>query len=165
MAKSNLHDQRELDLFGHPVRANKGRRGRPSLQISDEDRDAVEAALLKGYTNQKICEVLEISVPSLKRHFRASLKNRDNARDRMKLALMASMARAAIEERKPAAVTKLLEMMRQDELTEVEKRLAADKPKRPEPEGKKQLLARQALDADAQLEAELDQEAQASVRH
>lgn len=165
MGQSNLQDERKLDLFGNPVRASKGRRGRPALEISDEDRDAVEAALVKGYSNQRICEVLGISLPSLKRHFRASLQNRDNARERLKLALMASMARAAIEERKPAAATKLLEMMRQDELLEVEKRLAADKPKRPEPEGKKQLSARQALDADAQLEAELEQEAQASVRH
>lgn len=165
MGQSNLQDERKLDLFGNPVRASKGRRGRPALEISDEDRDAVEAALVKGYSNQRISEVLGISLPSLKRHFRSSLQNRDNARERLKLALMASMARAAIEDRKPAAATKLLEMMRQDELLEVEKRLAVEKPKRPEPEGKKQLSARQALDADAQLEAELEQEAQASVRH
>lgn len=165
MGQSNLQDERKLDLFGNPVRASKGRRGRPALEISDEDRDAVEAALVKGYTNQRICEVMGISLPSLKRHFRASLQNRDNARERLQLALMASMARAAIEDRKPAAASKLLEMMRQDELLATEKRLAAVKPKRPEPEGKKQMSAREALDADAQLEAELEQEARGGVRH
>ncbi len=164
MGQSNLQDERKLDLFGNPVRATKGRRGRPALEISDEDRDAVEAALVKGYTNQRISEVLGISLPSLKRHFRASLQNRDNARERLKLALMAAMARAAIEERKPAAASKLLEMMRQDELSEAEMR-AAQRPKRPEPEGKKQMSAREALDADAQLEAELEQEARGGVRH
>jgi hypothetical protein len=165
MGQSNLRDERKLDLFGNPVRASKGRRGRPPLEISDEDRDAVEAALVRGYTNQHICDVLGISLPSLKRHFRASLQNRDNARERLKLALMAAMARAAIEERKPAAATKLLEMLRQDELLEAEKRVSAERSTRPAPEGKKQMSAREALDADAQLEAELEQEAKAGVRH
>lgn len=164
MGKSNLQDERKLDLFGNPVRSSKGRRGRPPLEISDEDRDAVEAALVKGYTNQHICDVLGISLPSLKRHFRASLQNRDNARERLKLALMAAMARAAIEERKPAAASKLLEMMRQDELHETEKKMASNS-KRPEPVGKKQMSALEALDADAQLEAELEQEAHGGVRH
>ena len=165
MAEAKFTDHRATDLFGNPVRPNKGRRGRPALEITPEDRDAVEAALVKGYSNQRICEAVGISLPSLKRHFRASLQQRDNARDRLKLALFAAMARAAIEERKPAAATKLLEMMRQDELSEIETRLAAAKETRPEPEGKKQQVARLALDADAQLEADLEQEARSGVRH
>jgi AcrR family transcriptional regulator len=165
MAETKFTDHRATDLFGNPVRPNKGRRGRPALEITPEDRDAVEAALVKGYSNQKICEAVGISLPSLKRHFRSSLQQRDRARDRLKLALFAAMARAAIEERKPAAATKLLEMLRQDELSEIEERLAAAREARPEPEGKKQQVARMALDADAQLEADLEQEARSGVRH
>lgn len=165
MGGAKITDLRTTDLFGNPVRPNKGKRGRPALEISQEDRDAVEAALVKGYSNQRICEALGISLPSLKRHFRPALQMRDQARDRLKLALFAAMARAAIEERKPAAATKLLEMMRQDELLEIETRVAAERSTRPTPEGKKQMTAREALDADAQLEAELEQEARGGVRH
>lgn len=160
-----MQDDRITDLFGKPVRPNKGQRGRPSLEITQEDRDIVEAALVRGYTNQRICEAVGISLPSLKRHFRASLKMRDQARDRMELALFTAMARAAIEDRRPAAATKLLEMMRRDELLATETRLAKETSKRPQPEGKKELDARLALDADAQLEADLEQEARSNVRH
>lgn len=165
MAGVKNTDDRVTDLFGNPVRPNKGQRGRPSLEITQEDRDHVEAALVKGYTNQRICEVIGISLPSLKRHFRASLIKRDNARARLELALFSSMARAAIEGQKPAAATKVLEMMRRDELIEAERRLSEDRKNKPENEGKKQQVARLAMDADAQLEADLAQEAQSVVKH
>jgi len=165
MAGVKNTDDRVTDLFGNPVRPNKGQRGRPSLEITQEDRDHVEAALVKGYTNQRICEVIGISLPSLKRHFRASLTKRDNARARLELALFSSMARAAIEGQKPAAATKVLEMMRRDELIEAERRLSEDRKSKPENEGKKQQVARLAMDADAQLEADLAQEAQSVVKH
>ena len=165
MGEDKTTDHRATDLFGNPVRSNKGQRGRPALEITQEDRDAVEAALVKGYTNQRICQAVGISLPSLKRHFRAALQKRDQARDRLELALFVAMARAAIEDRKPAAATKLLEMMRRDEMLGIEERLSKDREPRPEPEGKKQKVARLALDADAQLEADLKQEARTSVRH
>jgi len=165
MGRQILDDDRPLDMFGHPIRARKGQRGRPALQITDQDRDAVDAALAKGFGNVRICQALDIKLASLKRHFGAALKKRDSARDRLELALFAAMARAAIEDRKPAAAAKLLEMMRRDEMTDAELRLSQDPPKRPASEGKKQQIARLALDVDAELDVELSQEAGLRVRH
>jgi FixJ family two-component response regulator len=66
---TSFADHRETDLFGQPVRPNKGRRGRPALQVTNEGRDMLEMACARGWPNARIAEAVGISVPSLKRHF------------------------------------------------------------------------------------------------
>jgi hypothetical protein len=68
---TSFADHRETDLFGQPVRPNKGRRGRPALQVTNEGRDMLEMACARGWPNARIAEAVGISVPSLKRHFRS----------------------------------------------------------------------------------------------
>jgi hypothetical protein len=64
---TSFADHRETDLFGQPVRPNKGRRGRPALQVTNEGRDMLEMACARGWPNARIAEAVGISVPSLKR--------------------------------------------------------------------------------------------------
>lgn len=111
---SQISDLRETDLFGNPVRSRKGKRGRPSLEISSEDRDIVEAALVRGWTNDRIAKTVGISLPSLKRHFRAALAKRDVARERLELAAFAKLAREAIEAGNMSAMRQLREVMERD---------------------------------------------------
>ena len=112
-----ISDERERDLFGNPVRARKGQRGRPPLEITPEDRDMVEAALVRGWSNERIARAVGVSVPSLKRHFRAALQRRDQARERMELAAFATLAREAIEGRSMSAMKQLREVLARDAMT------------------------------------------------
>ena len=106
---AKFQDDRATDLFGNPVRERTGVRGRPSLQIDPKDRDMVEAALARGWGNQRIANTLGISLPSLKRYFRAALQKRDIMRDRLEL--------AAIEDGNMTAMKQLRELMDRDGLT------------------------------------------------
>ena len=108
-----IPDTRSTDLFGNPVRDRKGLRGRPALEISPEDRDVVEAALVRGWTNERAARAVGISVASLKRHFGAALRRRDEARDRMEAMLTATLARKAAEGNVPA-IRQLREIMEKD---------------------------------------------------
>jgi hypothetical protein len=108
-------DDRETDLFGNPVRARHGRRGRPPLQLGPEDRDKVEAALARGWSAQRTADAVGISLASLKRYFRAELKERDVMRDRLELAANAKLIRAALEGNM-TAMKQLRELMDRDAL-------------------------------------------------
>ena len=114
MGMTEIRDVREFDLFGNPARARKGERGRPPLEISSEDRDVVEAALVRGWSNERIAKAVGISVASLKRHFRAALAKRDAARDRMEAAVFATLARQGIEKGNVGALRRIMELMERD---------------------------------------------------
>ncbi|MGZ9812329.1 hypothetical protein ACXN5S_17850 [Pseudoroseicyclus sp. H15] len=118
---TKFSDDRETDLFGNPVRERHGKRGRPALELTSEDRDMVEAACVRGWSNARIAKSVGISDASLKRYFRATLKDRDTARDRMELAIFATTARAAIEEGSASHMRQLRDMLDRDA------RLAADR--------------------------------------
>lgn len=77
----------------------------------------VEAALVRGWTNERIARAVGISVPSLKRHFGPALQLRDQARERMELAAFAKLAREAIENGNMSAMRQLREAMERDALT------------------------------------------------
>ncbi|MGZ9811554.1 hypothetical protein ACXN5S_13905 [Pseudoroseicyclus sp. H15] len=118
---TKFSDDRETDLFGNPVRDRHGKRGRPALEITPEDRDMVEAALVRGWANERIAKAVGISVPSLKRYFRSTLKIRDTARERLELSIFAKTARAALEEGSASHMRQLRDMLDRDA------RLAADR--------------------------------------
>lgn len=86
------------------------------MEISAEDRDMVEGALARGWSNARIAQTLGISPASLKRHFRAALQIRDVARDRLELAAFSTIAREAIGGNM-TAMKQLREMMAADALT------------------------------------------------
>lgn len=120
---TKFRDDRVTDLFGHPVRDNVGARGRPPLQISEQDRDMVEAALARGWSNQRIAETVGISTASLKRYFRSALQQRDIARDKLELAANARLIRAALEDGNMSAMKQLRELLDRDGLTRQKRKL------------------------------------------
>jgi len=143
-------DDRETDLFGNPVRANHGKRGRPPLQITSEHRDMVQAALARGWGGQRIADALGISLASLKRYFRPELRERDVMRDRMELAANATLIRAAIEDGNMTAMKQLRELMDRDALTRRKVELARMQAEQTEAGvglGKKELAQREAENA------------------
>jgi len=118
-----FRDGRATDLFGHPVRDNHGRRGRPPLQLTDEHRDMVQAALARGWSGQRIANAVGISLASLKRYFRAELRERDVMRDRLELAANARLIRAALEGGNMTAMKQLRELMEKDLLAGQKRRI------------------------------------------
>lgn len=76
-----------LDLFGDPVRANFGGRGRPSHLRTQENRNKVSMLLAFGWSNARIASALRISEPTLTKHYFQELAFRAEQRDRMDASL------------------------------------------------------------------------------
>lgn len=72
-----------FDLFGDPVPANHGRRGRPQHVPTLENRNKVNMLLALGWNNERIAAALRVTQPTLRRHYFSELKFREVARDRL----------------------------------------------------------------------------------
>lgn len=72
-----------FDLFGDPVPANLGRRGRPEHIASQRNRNHVSLLVALGWGNERIAATLFITVPTLRKHYFSELKFRDTGRDRL----------------------------------------------------------------------------------
>lgn len=68
-------------LFGWPVMPWKGRRGRPPHLPSPENVNRVKMLLAFGWSNERIANALNITQPTLRRHYLSVLKLRGLARD------------------------------------------------------------------------------------
>ncbi len=80
----------DVDLWGNPVYRVKRKRGRPAFEWTQENSNKISMMLAMGWTNDRIAGVVidprtgkSISVPTLKRYFRAELQVRDMARDQL----------------------------------------------------------------------------------
>lgn len=78
----------QVDLFGDPVPANHGGRGRPAHIPTRANRDKVLLGLALGWSGERIARGLGITLPTLRAHYAAQLKTRDLARDRMDLRIV-----------------------------------------------------------------------------
>lgn len=133
-----------------------------------EDRNKVKMLLAVGWSNERIANVLHMSLPTFRKLFFQELKFRAVARDmldarRLELAVIAAGAGNVGAMRQ---VDRLMEMF---DRMEAERAYAGQKEQQPEPRkekmGKKVLDEKLALDADAALTAELDMETRRNVRH
>ena len=80
----------DIDLFGNPVYSTKGKRGRPRFEWTKENSSKVSILLGLGWCNSRIAGCIldprtgkPISEPTLKRHFRSELSERNAMADRM----------------------------------------------------------------------------------
>jgi hypothetical protein len=72
-----------LDLFGDPVPANWGQRGRPEHIPTQKNRNRVSMLVALGWSNKRIAAALFVTLPTLRKHYFSELKFRDVARDRL----------------------------------------------------------------------------------
>jgi hypothetical protein len=72
-----------LDLFGEPVPANWGERGRPQHIASQKNRNRVSMLVALGWSNKRIADAMFVTLPTLRKHYFSELKFRDVARDRL----------------------------------------------------------------------------------
>ncbi|RWM02111.1 MAG: AraC family transcriptional regulator [Mesorhizobium sp.] len=148
-----------FDLFGHPVREGFGNRGRPPYEPTEKDRNKVKLLLALGWANQRIANALGVSPATLKRYFRADMKERDAMRDR----LDARRFEIAFEQANAGNVTALRElgaMIDRNDRMSIEASMGkGGDDHRPEKVGKKVIDEQRAHAADADLMAELESEA------
>lgn len=72
-----------LDLFGDPVPANWGQRGRPEHLPTQQNRNRVNMLVAMGWSNKRIAAALFVTLPTLRKHYFSELKFRAVARDRL----------------------------------------------------------------------------------
>ena len=63
--------------------SGRERGGRPKHNASQRTRNRVTRMTAFGWTNERIAGVLGVTLPTLKKHYRAELKLRGTARDRL----------------------------------------------------------------------------------
>lgn len=135
-----------FDLFGQPVRDGYGKRGRPPYEPNDRDRNKIKLLLALGWTLTKIANALCVSPATVKRYFRAELKERDAMRDRLD-ARRFEIAMEQANAGNVAALKELSKMIERSDLMLVDLRLRAahegNTPDKEEKVGKKE-AARQA---------------------
>lgn len=170
----NRDDVIGFTFWGDPVYRVLRKRGRPPFEWTEENSFKVSMLLAAGWSNDRIAGTIldprtgiKISVPTLKRYFRAELSARDNARDQLKAKQMMVAAQAAFAGN-VGAMRLLDQLMEKNDRMEAERKLgsrpeaappqAADRP------GKKAMDRMKSEDAEAALLAELEREAAGYAR-
>ncbi|MBW7967563.1 hypothetical protein [Bradyrhizobium sp. BR 10261] len=77
-----------FDLFGDPIPANHGGRGRPEHVPTIENRNRVNMLLAMGWSNERIAAALRVTLPTLRKHYFSELRYRAVARDRLDATLL-----------------------------------------------------------------------------
>lgn len=147
-----------LDLFGDPVPANWGQRGRPEHIPTQQNRNRVSMLVALGWGNGRIAAAMFLTVPTLRKHYFSELAFRRVARDRLD-ANIAMKLWDGVMAGNVTAIREFQAFKDRNDRMEVERVMGSTDRPAPERTGKKQIDALRAIDADADLAAELEQEA------
>jgi len=153
-----------FDLFGDPVPAHWGQRGRPEHIPTQKNRNRVSMLVALGWSNKRIAAALFVTLPTLRKHYFSELKYREVARDRLN-ANLATQLWSLFMDGNVAAGKEFRKLLEVNDRMEVERAMGSSPQSTRElPSeriGKKEIDKRRAADADADLMAELEQEATA----
>lgn len=150
-----------FDLFGDPVPSNWGQRGRPEHVASQQNRNRVSMLVAAGWSNPRIAAALFITVPTLRKHYFSELKFREVARDRIAANMLTKLWELFMAG-SVAAGKEFRDVLRENDRMQIETAMGADPKKDEAPAGrlgKKIVDEQRAIDADADLTAELESEA------
>jgi hypothetical protein len=136
-----------FDLFGEPVPANWGERGRPQHIPTQVNRNRVNVLLAWGWSNERIAAALFITKPTLKKHYFSELKFRDVARDRF-VAGMATKYMELFVSGNVAAGKALAELTEKNDLMQYGQSAPPAKPEKAPKLGKKEAAAAAAHQPD-----------------
>lgn len=159
-----------FDLFGDPVPANWGQRGRPEHIPTQQNRNRVSMLVALGWSNRRIAAALFVTLPTLRKHYFSELKFRDVARDRLD-ANIAMKLWDGVMAGNVTAIREFQAFKDRNDRMEIERTMGsapADRGEGDAPQarvGKKQVDRQRAIDADADLTAELEQEAAQNAVH
>lgn len=158
----------EFDLFGNPFVAKPTKRGRPAHEVTKRNRNRVSMLLALGWSTLRIAAVLNITLPTLHKYYFYELKQRESARDALD-ARRLEIAWDLAESGNVGALKEFGKLMERNDRMEVEREMGSKPdsvaPAAVEKIGKKATDTQLALDADADLAAELEREAMSAHRH
>ncbi len=121
-----------------------------------------------GWANPRIANALAVSLPTLRKNYFHELKARDAARDQLD-ARRLELAWELAEGGNVGAFKEFGRLLEKNDRMEIERELSsAPKPSGQPPVervGKKVIAERRAIDADADLMAELEREASQNAHH
>lgn len=141
-------NQTYVDLFGETVYAVRRKRGRPPFEWTVENSNKVKMLLALGWVGERIAAAVidprtgkSISLPTLKRYFRAELSERDKQRDRLMAHQIMVTADAAFSGN-VGALRLLTQLIEKNDLMEMQRKVAengrASGEEKKEPIGKKE---------------------------
>lgn len=155
---------KSFDLFGDPIPDNWGKRGRPQHIPTTENINKVTMLVALGWGNERIATAMDIALPTFRKHYFSLVKRlRETARDRLDAAYALHLWKQ-VQDGNAGAMRLWMVFMDRNDRMRAEGAMgetAADKPAEKHL-GKKVIDQQIAIDADADLMAELDQEAAAS---
>ncbi|MBR0695962.1 hypothetical protein [Bradyrhizobium lablabi] len=161
-----------FDLFGDPVPANWGGRGRPEHVASQQNRNRVSLLVALGWSNARIAAALFITQPTLRKHYFSELKYRDVARDRL-VAQLGVKLLDGVNAGNVSAIREFQKYLERNDLMlygqtqQPQKPAPVDKPAKPEKLGKKAaaLAAAHQPDTGTPLGELMMRRQQASTQH
>jgi len=151
-----------FDLFGDPVPANWGGRGRPEHIPTQQNRNRVSMLVALGWSNPRIAAALYVTLPTLRKHYFSELKFRAVARDRLEAGIAMKLWEG-VQAGSVPAIKEFRSFMDRNDRMEIERSMGAnpaagENGARPDRVGKKVADRQRAIDADADLMAELEHE-------
>jgi hypothetical protein len=157
-----------FDLFGNPWVDQPRKRGRPPHEVTVKTRKRVSMLVALGWTNPRIALTIGVTLKTLHKHYFHELAQRDAARDRLE-ARRLELAWELAEGGNVGAFREFAKLLERNDRMEIEREMASSPPAEPSAPsarlGKKVIDERKAIDADADLMAELDQEARQNACH
>ncbi|MEY9674537.1 hypothetical protein ABIE93_004471 [Bradyrhizobium elkanii] len=161
-----------FDLFGDPVPANWGQRGRPEHVPNQQNRNRVSLLVAMGWSNARIASALFITQPTLRKHYFSELKFRDVARDRL-VAQVGVKLMDGVNSGNVSAIREFQKYLERNDLMlygqtrQPEKSVPAAKPAKAEKVGKKAaaLAAAQQPDAGTPMGELMMRRQQAATAH
>lgn len=122
-----------FDLFGDPIPANHGGKGRPPHIPTTENRNRVNLLLACGWSNERIAGAMRVTEPTLRKHYFSELKHRAVARDRLNAALLMK-GFDGVQKGNATAIRLFLQLIERNDLMQYGQALPpaqADKPAKP----------------------------------
>lgn len=143
----------KFDLFGDPCRLPNGKRGRPAHRPSQHYENKIKMLLALGWSNERIANACNISVPTLRKHYFSVLKQRGGQRDRLD-ARRFEQAFEAAQSGNVGAMRLMDQMITKNDLMLQTRRFEGEAPsdkqqKAAPPKGKKEQRQEEAKDAVA----------------
>lgn len=155
-----------LDLFGNPWVDRPRKRGRPRHEVTVKTRRRVSMLVALGWANPRIAATISITLPTLHRYYFYELSQRETARDQLEVRRL-ELAWEMSEAGNVGAMREFARLLERNDRMEAERAMGS-KPSEEKPVeriGKKLIDAQRAIDADADLMAELEREASSNARH
>lgn len=150
-----------FDLFGDRIPENWGRRGRPQHIATTENINKVTMLVALGWGNERIANAMDITLPTFRKHYFSLVKRlRETARDRLDAAFAMRLWKL-VDEGNAGAMRLWMLFVEKNDRMGVEAAMGAAPADKPTADklGKKIVDQQRAIDADASLMAELEQEA------